>query len=152
MEGDTIFGDDKKDRILTHVDRASGINSLSLILGYDSYKIHTQTMKDITRVFGNNIKTITYDNGSEFAVWEKTQEKLGVDIYFADPYKSCQRGRNENLNGLVRDYFPKGTDFKKLHKKDILDIESLLNNRPRKRFNGLTPIEVAQGVAVETLM
>ncbi|MDK2899400.1 MAG: transposase, family [Patescibacteria group bacterium] len=152
MEGDTIFGNDKKDRILSHVDRASGINSLSLILGYNSYKIHTQTIKDITRVFGDSVKTITYDNGSEFAAWQYTEADLDVDIYFADPYKSCQRGRNENLNGLVRDYFPKGTDFKKLHKKDILDIESLLNNRPRKRFNGLTPIEVAQGVAVETLM
>ena len=141
MEGDTIVSLDKKDRILTHVDRASGTNSLSLILGYDSYKIHKQTMKDITRVFGDDVKTITYDNGSEFAAWEKTQAKLGADIYFADPYKSCQRGRNENLNGLVRDYFPKGTDFKKITKQELHEVESILNSRSRKRYDWKSPFE-----------
>jgi transposase, IS30 family len=126
--------------------------SIGLVKGYDSHRIRQQTGHDVRRVFSNGTHTITYDNGSEFSAWQCTEADLDIDIYFADPYRSSQRGRNENLNGLVRDYFPKGTDFKKLHKKDILNIESLLNNRPRKRFNGLTTIEMAQGVAVEALM
>jgi IS30 family transposase len=103
-------------------------------------------------MFGYGIHTITYDNGSEFSAWQYTETDLNVSIYFADPYRSSQRGRNENTNSLIRDFIPKQTDFKKLHKKDILNIESLLNNRPRKRFNGLTPIEIAQGVAIDGLM
>ena len=120
---------------------------------------------DIERVFGkSNVATITYDNGVEFSSWRATEKTLDVDIYFADPYKSGQRGRNENFNGLIRDFYPKGTDFKKLTTQCyqprvclggnkgtdfkklttqcILDLENLLNNRPRKRLGGLTPLEV----------
>lgn len=144
LEGDTIFGRNAKDRLLTHIDRLTGIVSIGLILGYDSGKIHKQTTKDINRIFGQQIHTITYDNGIEFSQWKQIKNSLNTDIYFADPYKSCQRGRNENTNGLIRDFYPKGTDFKKLTKRDILKVESLLNNRPRKRFNGLTPIEARE--------
>ena len=70
------------------------------------------------------------------------EKTLAIDIYFADPYKSSQHGRNENFNGLIRDFYPKGTDFKKLTAQCILDLENLLNNRPRKRLGGLTPLEV----------
>ena len=112
LEGDTIFGSDTKDRILTHVDRVTGLLSLSLVIGYDSHRTHTQTIMDINRVFGDGVTTITYDNGSEFAAWKKTELALNLSIFFADAYRSSQRGRNENANGLVRDYFPKGYDFK----------------------------------------
>lgn len=96
-------------------------------------------------------KTITYDNGVEFAGWRQTEQELNTKIYFANPYHSWERGRNENANGLIRDFFPKGTDFKKLTNRDILKVESMLNNRPRKRFQWLTPLEYAAslGVAVE---
>lgn len=150
LEGDTIFGKDTKDRLLTHVDRATGLLSLSLVKGYDSYKIHRQTVADITRVFGATARTITYDNGSEFAAWRLTEQSLQaraddtrvkVKIYFADPYRSSQRGRNENTNGLVRDYFPKGTDFKKITKRQVLDVENILNNRSRKRYDWRSPFE-----------
>lgn len=141
LEGDTIFGRDSKDRILSHIDRVTGLLSLSLILGYDSHKIYTQTCKDITRVFGANVHTVTYDNGSEFAAWQRTEQKLGADIYFADPYRSSQRGRNENSNGLVRDYFPKGTDFKQITPQELREVEDILNNRSRKRYNWRNPIE-----------
>jgi IS30 family transposase len=141
LEGDTIFGSDTKDRILSHVDRATGLVSLSLVLGYDSYNVHLQTLKDVSRVFGAKVHTITYDNGTEFSAWKKTEEALGATIYFADPYKSCQRGRNENANGLVRDYFPKGTDFKTLTNQDVREVEDILNSRSRKRYNWRNPIE-----------
>lgn len=140
LEGDTIFGKDTKDRILSHVDRVTGLVSLSLVLGYDSHKVFRQTSVDIIRVFGRQVHTITYDNGSEFAAWKRTEQALGVAIYFADPYKSCQRGRNENINGLVRDFFPKGTDFKLLTQRAVREVETILNNRPRKRYNWSNPL------------
>lgn len=140
LEGDTIFGKDTKDRILTHVDRATGLASLSLVLGYDSSRIHQQTVTDIRRMFGGLTQTITYDNGSEFAAWKKTEETLGLEVYFADAYKSSQRGRNENFNGLVRDYFPKGTDFKLLTQHEVREVETILNNRSRKRYNWESPL------------
>lgn len=140
LEGDTIVGSDKRDRILTHVDRKSGLASLGLVIGYDSDRIRRTTSIDIDRVFGS-AHTITYDNGNEFSAWSKTEQDTGTDVYFADTYHSCQRARNENLNGLVRDFIPKGTDFKKLRRRDILEIETILNARPRIRLDGLTPIE-----------
>ena len=126
-----------------HTERKSGLGSISLVIGYNAADITKQTKVDIERVFGkSNVATITYDNGVEFSSWRATEKTLDVDIYFADPYKSGQRGRNENFNGLIRDFYPKGTDFKKLTTQCILDLENLLNNRPRKRLGGLTPLEV----------
>jgi IS30 family transposase len=141
LEGDTIFGSDTKDRILTHIDRVTGLASLSLVLGYDSHNIHQQTLRDVSRVFGAGVHTITYDNGSEFAAWKQTEAILGATIYFADAYRSSQRGRNENTNGLVRDYFPKGTDFKTITKRALQEVEDILNNRSRKRYNWRNPLE-----------
>lgn len=143
-EGDTIVGLDKKDRIITHVDRLTGVAAIGLVKGFNANNVSKATIYDLKRVFGNNIKSITYDNGVEFSAWQDTEKQLRADIYFADPYRSCQRGRNENFNGLVRDFFPKKTDFKTLTKSDIIKVESLLNNRPRKRFGGLTPLEVQE--------
>lgn len=143
LEGDTIVGKDTKDRLLTHNDRLSGVVSISLIRGFDANKISATTAADVERVF-DKIKTITYDNGIEFSCWRQTEQITGSTIYFADPYTPSQRGANENLNGLIRDFLPKGSDFKKIKKSDILDIESKLNNRPRKRLGFLTPLEFAK--------
>ena len=148
LEGDTIFGADTKDRILSHVDRATGLLSLSLVLGYDSHTIHQQTLKDVRRVFGYGIHTITYDNGNEFATWKQTEVALRATVYFADPYRSSQRGRNENANGLVRDYYPKGYDFKKITEQELREVETILNNRSRKRYNWRNPFEQRELVLI----
>ena len=140
LEGDTIFGKDTKDRILTHVERKSGLLSASLVRGYNGQNISEQTILDTRRVFGE-AASITYDNGSEFTMWQQTEKQLHTTVYFANPYHSWERGRNENANGLIRDFFPKGTDFKNITKADILEVESLINNRPRKRLQWLTPLE-----------
>lgn len=140
LEGDTIFGKDTKDRILTHVERKSGLLSVSLIRNYNGHNISKQTILDVKRMFGR-VMSITYDNGSEFSLWQQTEKQLKTIIYFANPYHSWERGRNENANGLVRDFFPKGTDFKKITKTDIIKVEYLINNRPRKRLQWLTPLE-----------
>lgn len=140
LEGDTIVGKDKKDRLLTHTDRKTGLISISLVLAHNADKIAKQTEVDTRRVFGKP-ETITYDNGPEFTFWRDIERRTNTTVYFADPYTPSQRGRNENANGLVRDFLPKGTDFKTLTVNDIIRIEFLLNNRPRKRLGGMTPKE-----------
>lgn len=150
LEGDTIFGRDKKDRILTHVDRVTGIVSLSRVIGYDSFKVFQQTKRDIYRVFGGSPHTITYDNGTEFSAWKKTEAELKTSVYFADPYRSSQRGRNENCNGLVRDYYPKGTDLKRITDEDLREVENILNNRSRKRYDWRSPFEQREYVLRNT--
>jgi IS30 family transposase len=86
--------------------------------------------------------TITADNGSEFAHHEVISKALGANIYFAHPYHSWERGLNENTNGLIRQYIPKGKDFTELTDKEIFDIQERLNNRPRKSLHYATPNEV----------
>lgn len=141
LEGDTIVGKDQRDRLVTHVDRISGLLSIGLKLGYNASSVSEQTIADIKRVFIGGCYTITYDNGVEFSFWHKTEKKLDAKIYFAHAYHSWERGRNENTNGLIRDFLPKGSDFKTLTTNDILTIETLLNNRPRKHLGWLTPAE-----------
>ena len=130
-------------RLVTHTERITGLTSISRIIGFNAYMVCKQSKKDIKRTFGDEAKSVTYDNGVEFISWLILQASISDDfvVYFADPYTPSQRGRNENTNGLIRDYLPKGTDFKKLTDGDIITIETLINNRPRKRLGGLTPIE-----------
>ena len=86
--------------------------------------------------------TVTYDNGTEFANHLNITKQLGCDIYFARPYRSCDRGLNEHTNGLIRRFFPKKTDFSKINYENIMLVQNLLNDRPRKSLNYLTPNEV----------
>lgn len=87
------------------------------------------------------LHTITSDNGKEFASHEKIAKKLKVEFFFARPYCSCDRGANENMNGLIRQYLPKGTDFENITSEEVRKIEDKLNNRPRKRLDYMTPKE-----------
>ena len=139
-EGDTIVGLDKKDRLLTYVDRTSGECLIGLVLSFNALKIATKTNR-LTETQGSVMRTITYDRGVEFAEYESIAKQTSSSVYFADPYSSYQRGSNENLNGLIRQYYPKRFDFKKLTQKQVTEIQDKLNNRPRKRYNYRTPIE-----------
>lgn len=88
------------------------------------------------------LKTITSDNGKEFANHQSIAETLDIDYYFAKPYHSWERGANENLNGLIRQYFPKKSTFENITNKEIQAVIKILNNRPRKRFSYKTPNEI----------
>jgi IS30 family transposase len=90
------------------------------------------------------IHTLTSDNGTEFVLHEKVSKQLECECFFAKPYHSWERGSNENLNGLIRDYFPKKIEFYDITVKQIKETQEALNNRPRKRHNFLTPNEFNQ--------
>src|ERR1019366_9440126 len=86
----------------------------------------------MVKKIGGKIHTLTVDNGSEFASHRWIQNRTGMNVYFAHPYCSYERGTNENLNGLIRQYLPKKTDFGMLNKQVVKKIEDELNHRPRK--------------------
>ena len=115
------------------------------MLGYDAEKIVLET-RDSIDSFECKVKSITYDRGVEFSYSDKIDSTLEDGVYFADAYTSWQRGSNENLNGLIRDFIPKRSDLKPITKEYIAGIEQKLNNRPRKRYNWLTPLEQRDAV------
>ena len=82
------------------------------------------------------------DNGKEFAAHQELAEATGMKVFFCEPYSPWQRGTNENTNGLLRQFFPKGTSFANISNDDLQIIVDMINNRPRKRLNYLTPFEV----------
>lgn len=144
-EGDTIRGGDKKSAILTHVDRKSGYLIANRLERALAEKVRTSTIAEFSKLSKNKLHTITYDNGCEFAEHETTELWLKTAIYFAYPYHSWERGTNENTNGLLRQFFPKGTDFTKITDFDLQTAVKLINNRPRKRLNYHTPKEIFSG-------
>jgi transposase, IS30 family len=139
-EGDTVVGLDKKDRLLTYVDRTSGECLIGLVLGFSAVKITKKTLR-MAQANQATLGTITYDRGTEFADYESIQQQTKSKIYFADAYSSYQRGSNENLNGLIRQYYPKRSDFKHLTQKQVTKVQTKLNGRPRKRYDYRTPVE-----------
>ncbi|MEQ5837764.1 IS30 family transposase [Marinobacter sp. NFXS9] len=107
-----------------------------------------QTTRIVTRLLQpirGVAKTLTLDNGSEFAEYEQMAREFGLAAYFCDPYCSGQRGTNENNNGLLQQYYPKGMDFAKWAQTHISRVVEQLNNRPRKRLGYRTPAEVFWG-------
>jgi IS30 family transposase len=91
--------------------------------------------------YKNHLLTITANNGKEFALHRRISRLVKINFYFAHPYKSSQRGCNENANRLIRQYFPKGTDFSTIDENEVLYVQNQLNNRPRKKLGFMTPIE-----------
>jgi len=150
-EDDCIVSRQSKERIKSINERVSGV----VLLG----KMKNGTSEESTRVVCEKLnmiptpylKTLTRDRGTENMGWRKIEQELDIDIYFAHAYASHERGSNENLNGLVRRFFPKKTNFSKVSDEEICRVEYLLNTRPRKRFGGKTPLEVLYeltGVAI----
>lgn len=141
LEADTIIGAGRKGAIITIVDR----KSMYLKMSTPSSKKADETAQKIIRLlkpFKGKTHTITTDNGFEFSEHKKVSKALSCDYYFCHPYSSWERGLNENINGLIRQYIPKGSSFDKLTKKEIKTIEDKLNHRPRKSLDWRTPYEV----------
>ena len=137
-EGDTVMGSDKRHCVLTLVERTTGYGIIA--------KLKSRTKDEVTRAATRAIashcrrfRTITFDNGTEFHDYKLLEERFPVKIYFATPYHSWERGSNENFNGLVRQYLPKGTCMSKVTQAQCNHIADDLNNRPRKRHGFKTP-------------
>jgi IS30 family transposase len=151
-EGDTVIGKNNDGFIVTLVERTSRL----------LYAVKTQTKKacEVAQAViealldrpASWLKTLTFDNGTEFALHERMADALPLAIYFADPYSSYQRGTNENTNGLIRRYLPKGTCFADLTQRRLDSIVDQINNRPRKCLGYRTPNEVFQQTRQQRLL
>lgn len=141
-EGDTIRGKEKTTGIATHVERVSGYAIADKLDHVTALNLKQKTAASFARIPREKKKTETLDNGTEFSEYELLEKKTGMKIFFAYPYHSWERGSNENFNGLLRQYFPKGTPFATITQKDVSRAVRELNHRPRKRLNYLTPYEV----------
>lgn len=143
LELDTIIGAQHQGAIVSSVDRATKVTLLGLIRQNTAEKLENLLCKSHQFLKDNGlILTMTSDNGKEFAGHERIVERLGGDFYFATPYHSWERGLNEHTNGLVRQYFPKGSDFTILTPEQVDEVARKLNSRPRKILNFETPAEV----------
>ena len=140
-EADTIIGRERKGGILSLVERRSRYCLLKKIPTKSAPAVAEAICSSLFPV-KNKVLTITSDNGIEFMRHQTIAKTLNADFFFADPYSSWQRGTNENTNGLVRQYFPKKTDFTDLSDSDIQLVNNRLNNRPRKVLAFRTPNEV----------
>jgi len=138
-ESDTVESRDHKPGVNTLVERKTGLVCIS--------KLRERT--SVATAFAVSVRlidvpayTVTFDNGPENQAWRHVEQQLGTRCFFAHPYHSWERGTNENTNGLIRDYFPKKTDFTLVPDADIAAVEYALNTRPRKRLKWRTPLEV----------
>ena len=150
-EADTIIGKNHKQAIVSLVERKSGYTLIRKVKRKTACAVKKATIS-LLKPHRNKVHTVTSDNGKEFAEHEQIARDLDADFYFAHPYASWERGTNENTNGLIRQYFPKGRDFTTITQQEINHAMKRLNNRPRKRLGFLTPSQVFfnSGVALHT--
>ena len=142
-EGDTVIGKERTRRLLTNVDRKSGYGLIDKLDLVSAELVWKKLEERFSKIPENKKHTYTYDNGTEIGKEDSCLEKkIKMDVFRAFAYHSWERGCNENFNGLVREFFPKKTKFANISKKEVQEVERLLNNRPRKRLNYYTPREV----------
>ena len=140
-EGDTVEGKGHQGGIGTFVDIKSKFLIIRKVKDKSSLEMKNAVL-DGFKNYPKIVKTFTFDNGTEFSLHDQIEKELGTEVYFAHPYSPWERGLNENTNGLIRKFYPKGTDFSKVTDEDILRVQNLINERPRKSLNYKTPKEV----------
>jgi IS30 family transposase len=145
-EGDTVVSAGHKGGILTLVERKTKLTKIAKLPRATSVATSKAAVRRL-RPIDNFVHTITFDNGKEFAAHQDIAAALDTKIFFATPYHAWERGLNENTNGLIRDFFPKGTDFSTITPAEIAKVERLLNSRPRKCLGFRSPQEVFDSFA-----
>lgn len=140
-EADTIIGANGMGAIVSLVERKSRKTRLIKVERKTAKAVKSAVVASL-RPHKNKTRTITFDNGKEFTQHRQIGKSLQADTFFAKPYHSWERGTNENTNGLIRQYFPKKTNFATITQSDVRRVERLLNNRPRKCLNFKTPNQV----------
>jgi IS30 family transposase len=141
-EGDLIKGARNGSAVGTLVERTTRLVILARMEGTDARSAREGFTKKLRHVPAPLRKTLTYDRGKEMAEHEHLAERLAIRVFFADPYSPWQRGTNENTNGLLRQYLPKGTDLSGYTQRALNAIAHRLNTRPRKCLHFATPLEV----------
>jgi IS30 family transposase len=141
FEIDTVIGLNHIGALVTVVDRKSKFTLIRKVTSKRAEEV-TRALVEMLTPLKPITRTITSDNGKEFAYHKQVSEALDTSFYFAHPYSSWERGLNEHTNGLIRQYLPKKTDFTQISKEEIITIQDKLNHRPRKILNYRTPFEV----------
>lgn len=141
-EGDLIIGKNHKSAIGTLVERTTRAIIIVPLEGTDATTVRESFQEAFLQIPQQMRKTMTYDNGKEMAQHKLFTENTKMQVYFCHPYSPWERPTNENSNMLIRDYFPKGTDFNQLTKERLMEVQNQLNTRPRKTLKWKTPKEV----------
>jgi len=144
-EMDTVVGKREKSSVLlTLTERCTGMEILRMIAGKtpDDVLLALRDIKAKCAHFNQMFKTVTCDNGTEFSASQGMENALGVPVYYAHPYSSFERGTNENHNGIIRRFIPKGKSMDDIPESMVERIESFMNSLPRKRFGYQTPLEM----------
>lgn len=147
-EGDTVIGANHQGVIVTYVDKASKYLLAGLVNNKTVEQVNQLTMKLFAEVKQSFRTTITFDNGREFCGHQEIAAKLDLDVFFANPYHSWERGLNEHTNGLIRQFVPKGKSFNIKMAEEFQKYVELINHRPRKSLDYRTPYEVFFSVPV----
>ena len=142
FEGDTVLGPPGTGGVATLVDRKSRFTIIVKVQSKNADHVHEKIKQRLKELDDQRRHSITFDNGTEFARCHRLEKHLGMALYFADPGCPYQRGTNENTNGLIRQYFPKGTDFRDISHSEVRQTENGLNDRPRACLGFRTPAEV----------
>lgn len=142
FEGDTVLGPPGTGGLVTLVDRRSRFTLLAKIPSKEARRVQRKVEQRLRELPQEKRHSLTLDHGTEFARCGRLEKHLGVALYFAEPGCPYQRGTNENTNGLLRQYYPKGTDFREISHHDVRLIENLINDRPRACLKFQTPAEV----------
>ena len=145
FEGDTVLGPPGTGGLATLVDRMSRYTIIVKLQSKDAGHVHQKLKERLRKLDEGQRRSITFDNGSEFARCRRLEKHIDLQLYFADPGCPYQRGTNENTNGLIRQYFPKGTDFRDITHQEVRRVENLLNDRPRACLRFRTSREVFFG-------
>lgn len=143
-ELDTVVSSRGKSKacLSTFVERKSRFLIAQVMENRKSLTLNFHCFTAFKDILTNLIKTFTVDRGKEFAGYVDIENTLNIDVYFADAYASWQRGTNENTNGLLREFYPKKFDFSSINQKELDNIVTIINNRPRKCLGYKTPAEV----------
>ena len=154
-ESDTLCGEPGTGGVATHVERVTRVLLAAKIEDRTADHFASRSLAAFGQagVPPSGCLTLTADNGKEFTRFSRLEAGLGLKVYFAHPHSPWERGTNENTNGLIREYFPKGTDFRKITKSQVDHMTRSMNNRPRKCLGYQTPCEVFEhlaGVALQT--
>ena len=151
-EGDLLMGRRHASAVGTLVERTTRFTLLVPLRGYEAPGVRRAFAREMRTLPRQLTKSLTYDRGREMVEHRLFTRATQVQVYFAHPHSPWERGTNENTNGLIRQFFPKGTDFSQVSRRDIKHVQTLLNGRPRKVLNWRFPCEALRDhlVALET--